>query len=56
MFRPTQILYALKQILWTDINVYRRDPGTKAKVEAAVKAHYDAQNLEARDVEQARIR
>jgi hypothetical protein len=56
MFRVTKVLNALHRILWTDSNVYKGNPTMKAAVENAVKAHYDAQNLESRDVTDASIR
>jgi hypothetical protein len=56
MFRASQILKALERILWTDTNVYKSNPTMKAAAETAVKAHYDAQKLQEREVTEAAFR
>lgn len=56
MFRPSQVLKALQKIFWTDPNVYKTNPTAKAAAENAVRAHYDVQRLEEREVEEAAIR
>jgi hypothetical protein len=56
MFRASQVLKALERILWTNTNVYKNNTTMKAAAENAVKAHYDAQKLEEREVTEAAIR
>ncbi|KAL2050087.1 hypothetical protein ABVK25_009697 [Lepraria finkii] len=56
MFRPTQVLQALKSIIWSSNSIYASSPGMRGAVEAAVKDHYKNQQLEKRNVEKATIR
>ncbi len=56
MFRPTQVLQALKSIIWSSNSVYTSSPGMRGVAEAAVKDHYKTQQLEKRNVEKATIR
>lgn len=56
MFRPTQVLQALKSIIWSNKSVYANSPGMRGVAEAAVTAHYENQQLEKRNVEKATIR
>lgn len=55
MFRPTQVLQALKEIIWLH-NHYGNSPAMRAAGEAVVRKHYDKYNLEKRDIEIAKIK
>ena len=48
MFRPAQVLQALKSIIWSSNSIYASSPGMRGAAEAAVKDHYENQQLEER--------
>lgn len=56
MFRPTQVLQALKSIIWSSNSIYASSPGLRVVAEGAVKDHYKNQQLDKRNVEKATIR
>ncbi|KAL2367435.1 hypothetical protein BDBG_17518 [Blastomyces gilchristii SLH14081] len=55
MFRPTQVLQALKQIIWLH-NHYSNSIAIRAAGEETVRKHFDRNNLENRDIEIAKIK